>query len=494
MKRFYLLFCLLLSITNVLKAEDAVLTVDVKTAGTLSTLITSKQKWSTAKMKISGFLNGSDVKVIREMAGVNDKNQDTFGKLTDIDMTDVCFESGGDVYLSFFSTDTYEDINCKTEDDVFPEHFFYGTAIKSIVLPSTIKKIGDCAFQNCPYLTSITIPSYVSEIGSNAFSGSGLTSIDIPNSVKKMGSYCFWGCTNMETATFNAAVTNIPEGTFSQTNIETITLPEEVTEIGIGAFQYCYNLKTVTGGINVKNIKDYAFNQCKFLETFTIHNKVESIGLQSLANCGRLQSLSIPASVTYISKSAFINDTTLTAINVDKDNENYLSDNGVLYTKDGKTLLCCPGGMKEDVNVLSTTETIEEASFDHCMYIKNLSLPASLKEIGNDAFNFSISLNSIKCDAIEPPTIGWRGAFFYIPTTICKLTVPTGSKAKYQQANGWKDFTNIVENDVNAIKSVYAPSTGEEYYGINGVHMNTLKKGLIIVRDANGKPTKMFKK
>lgn len=493
MKKFYLLICLLSFLVNGLWAQGNVFTVNVETAGTLSTLVPEKQKYAITQIKVSGPLNGTDVKFIRDMAGVSDSNNDTDGILNDIDLSGASIVSGGDTYLSYFSTDTWTDVECKTEDNVFPSDFFCGTSVTRVVMPDDITKIADNAFKNCTYLTSITIPSSVEELGESVFSGSGLTSISVPASVTKMGTYCFWGCANMTTVDFNATVEKLPEGTFSQANIDEITLSDAISEIGVGAFQFCYSLKKVNGGDYVAKIKDYAFNQCRALEEFKMPSELQSIGMQSFSNCAALKSLTLPATVTYIAKSAFINDIALAAINVDEENQNYKSVDGILYTKDGKTLQCCPAGQEGSVEVADGTETIAEQAFDNCSLLESVKLPSTMKEVGNDAFNFCSALTQFKCAAVEPPTVGWRGAFTFVPTETCKLIVPQGSKEKYQGADGWKGFKDIEEEISSSIKSISISDGCSARYSLDGMRVAPSYRGIVIMKDAAGRSVKVCK-
>ena len=96
--------------------------------------------------------------------------------------------------------------------------------LKSIVIPDSITRIGDCAFFGCENLTSIVLPDSITEIGEYAFYGcEKLTSIIIPNSVVEIGQAAFECCKSLKT----------------------ITLPESLTKIGISQFFYCYALETI---------------------------------------------------------------------------------------------------------------------------------------------------------------------------------------------------------------------------------------------------------
>ena len=67
-------------------------------------------------------------------------------------------------------------------------------------MPSTLKKIGACAFEGCP-IKNITIPKSVKSIEPGAFAGSSIKSITIPKTVKKLGEGVFGNCKKLESIT-----------------------------------------------------------------------------------------------------------------------------------------------------------------------------------------------------------------------------------------------------------------------------------------------------
>ena len=178
-------------------------TINVETAGTLPDLISEEDKYMIEELTLTGELNGTDFKFIREMAGdrvtykggANDFDiyyYKTNGKLKSIDLSEAVIKSGGSWYdLTLFGSDKeikyFEDyihiwLNGEidfrfTKDNTITESLFIST-MESIVLPNSVTRIVDRAFAGLSSLTSITIPGSVNTIGGMAFSDcSGLTSI-----------------------------------------------------------------------------------------------------------------------------------------------------------------------------------------------------------------------------------------------------------------------------------------------------------------------------
>ena len=168
------------------------LALHVKTAGTLPTLIIASQKYEITDLTLTGDLNGTDIKFIREMAGMDSIGQSTNGNLSVLDLSGANIVSGGDYYDSSYYT----------QNDSISAYMFSSCHLTNIILPNTVTSIEWCAFLSCSSLTSVIIPNNVTKIGSYAFSYcSSLTSITIPNSITEIGSYAFSYCTNLTSIT-----------------------------------------------------------------------------------------------------------------------------------------------------------------------------------------------------------------------------------------------------------------------------------------------------
>lgn len=168
------------------------------------------------------------------------------------------------------------------------------TPLSSIVLPKGITTIGDDAFSYNTSLTSIKIPNTVTTIGKRAFYGcTNLTSIEIPDSVTYIGDYCFWNCNRLQK----------------------IKLSKKIQTINQGLLEGCSSLTEIE-----------------------IPEGVESIGYAAFRSCDKLTTITLPASLTYITGSALTRLSRLTEVKVADGNNSFKFENGMLLSKDGKTM------------------------------------------------------------------------------------------------------------------------------------------------------------
>ena len=195
----------------------------------------------------------------------------------------------------------------------------------------------------------------------------------------------------------NCPVTGIETGAFAECDsLEEVVMENSITFIGNGAFYGCESLKKITLGENITSIGDGAFAKCTSLKTIIIPNDVKEIGNLVFMGCTSLEEINIGELTSYISEKDFRDCSSLEAINVSVHNEKYMSMDGVLYSKDGSTLIYYPQGKKDSSFVVpDSVSVIGSYAFSENPYIENIILSDSVTSINNLAFGDCISLKSI---------------------------------------------------------------------------------------------------
>ena len=258
------------------------ITIKLEQAGTLPNKIGSSKKYKITNLKIVGEINGTDWSLIRNMAGRDRDGYKTSGKLSVLDLSETKIVSGGDYYYN----NNYAN-RIYTSDD----------------------KIGDRAFDDCSGLTSLTLPSSVTEIGDFAFSGcSGLTSLNIPSGVTEIGRSAFYGCSGLTSLIIPSGVTKIGDGAFEGcSGLTSLSLPSSVTYIGDGAFRSCSGLTSVHYQIN----DDFETYLSKGHPSIDVN-----CGIEYYLNDQKITSVVIPSTITKLGKYVFQNCKDLTSVYV----------------------------------------------------------------------------------------------------------------------------------------------------------------------------------
>ena len=326
------------------------------------------------------------------------------------------------------------------------------TELERIILPDSVENIGYMAFSDCTGLASIAvsndnpvyyaenncliekatnklvfgcknsvIPDEVTGIGDCAFDGcTGLETITIPEGVTSIGDSAFFGCTGLKTVNFNAincitmgkvyvGIGIIDLVSFGDcTNLQTVNFGKAVTNIPAYAFCECTGLTDVIISENVKNIGDFSFCGCTGLTNIIIPENVKDIGRGAFRGCTGLHSVSIPGARvdgTSISNSAFSECRGLEEVtigeNVTSIGDNAFEDCTGLKTIHFNALNCSTMGMSvsdysnlavfkncTSVRTLIIGEgvtTISPYAFYGCRSLTTIIIPESLKTIGDRA-------------------------------------------------------------------------------------------------------------
>lgn len=334
--------------------------------------------------------------------------------------------------------------------------FAFCKALNNVVVPASVEKLSPYAFYCCDGLEKVTIPEGITSIGQGTFSMCcSLTEVVIPESVISIGDEAFSHCTSLRETTIPSATKNI--GVFAFHDCPNVELHGEVDsaaekyaasnniafvgsqmvkyEISGGYIYFDKSKRTVTdcsinatsavipnqiANITVKSMGRGAFDSCNLLTSVTLPEGITSIEDEAFDNCRALTEIIIPAGVMSIGVNALRGCYSLTDIIVEEENQNYASENGVLFDKAKKTLIQYPDAkngtgyeipegivtigesafsnckLLEEVTIPGTVEKIERSAFASCVNLKQVEIPDSVISIGAYAFDACSSITYLK--------------------------------------------------------------------------------------------------
>ena len=285
--------------------------------------------------------------------------------------------------------------------------------VKEIILPNTLRKIGDDAFKNCSQLKKVKFGNNVERIGESAFWGCPLEQISLPESLVEIGA-----------------------DAFSQYNFDQLVIPDSVVTIGEYAFGWGDHLHNATIGKSAKNYFNQGrrrsgyslprfssrpiFADCgelteltvrsevaeytgaKSLTKVTICDTVKELGQWAFAECPNIEEVVVPDSVTKIGYCAFVNDENLKTIEL-SDNITEIGEGAfsgtrlkeIVFPKELSKIGRLGGDMyklrKLDFSKVTRLRVIPEDFLEDCPKVKELVIPMGVtaieENIGGDNLN-----------------------------------------------------------------------------------------------------------
>lgn len=336
--------------------------------------------------------------------------------------------------------------------------FYNNESVQHVLLKNGVKKLGPWSFGYCRNLRSIYLPSTVTEIHPSAFDGC-LSLEEIIVSTHNARFSCNDGVlyNNMGTSlllyprgkkqkcfSIDSSVVRIEDNAFNRAaHINEIIIGKSVEHIGYKAFAYCIGLQRICVPKSVKSIGYCAFANCDRLTCISVDEEntfyKSNDGclfscdgaklIQFPLGCKRIE-YSISEHVYDISERAF-SCSNLEVVRVSPQNKRYKDIDGVLFSKDGKTLLFYPKHKKlKRYLIPDGVERICNSAFKENSYIEEILFPNSLHEIERHAFEGCTKLKLLDLSETHASEIGWS-AFAECPS-LASVILPFNKKCVIQ--------------------------------------------------------------
>ena len=340
----------------------------------------------------------------------------------------------------------------------FDTHFeqYLKEYLTRITLPGSVTEIGEFAFQS-PYLTEVNLPASIRRIGANAFYYSrNINKVSIP-------SLEAWFSIDFEPyplrPDFDQYMSNPIWNTDNKYEGRLYIAGEEATDIYIPAsikevkpavftgYQFLNSLSMESG---VEKIGAYAFERVPLKQIY-IAPSVKELGTRAFYQ-HEASTIKIPAGLTKVGSEALMGNKVAEYI-VDENNPKYSAYQGILYDKSRRTLVHCPNyrpgfyndNARDVVGVPSSVTTIRAHSFGSTL--RKLTLPPSVRNIENEAFANTYSLRDLYVYTQQPLPV--TASMFHMNATSMynkvNVHVPMGAGDAYRAAPVWQDM-NIVED------------------------------------------------
>ena len=327
---------------------------------------------------------------------------------------------------------------------------------KEFIIPSTVSDgnntytvtaIGNNAFKDKKMVFGkVTIPDTVKSIGSSAFANTYIfDKVVIPESVTYIGSGAFYNCDGISEVVLPSGITvlesSVFEGCYGLTKVNT----ENIVTFKSRCFYDCQALNIVSFGPNAKAIESEAFYKCYSIGGTVDNSMITSISDNAFKDCIHIEDVILPNQ--NIRLGAYNGCTGIEGYHTTADNTSYLSIDGVLFSKDGTTLLKYPTTRSDATyTVAPGVTTIAKNAFNGTKYLEEVYISKDVTTLESEAFASS----SIKF-AFIPDNVTSVGTYLFkscnsLETVIFGHGVEVIGFGSFQGANNLKNV--FAKNDM----------------------------------------------
>ena len=334
--------------------------------------------------------------------------------LTSVTWLPATCSIGSDDSAPFYSTDSkITSFTFGDKVETVPAYLCKNMSkIETIVLPPSVKSLGQAAFMNCTSLKSINLPVTQKTLPQSFFEGcTSLETIELPATLTTISTDAFYGCTKLANVNLHEGLTAINQRAFYNCKLSSVTIPSTITSIGNAAFKgnplTSVTWLPATCSIGTDDSAPFYSTESK-ITSFTFGDKVETVPAYLCKNMSKIETIVLPPSVKSLGQAAFMYCTSLKSFEFPK-----------------------------GVTTLSTSV------LEGCSALETVMIPASVTTINQDALYNCSALQAIYNYSIAPQTITER-AVNNVNKSTCILYVPMDYIDLYRAKAVWCDFLNII--------------------------------------------------
>lgn len=337
--------------------------------------------------------------------------------------------------------------------------------LSSVVLPNTIKTIGDAAF-SCTKLSEFKFPSTLTTIGHDAFEFNQFTEIDFSKSkVEKIGYHAFYNNTKLKNIKFGNSLKTISGSAFSCTAIEELKVDAAVTRIMKSAFAYCNLMKSADlTSTKIEVLDEFVFTKCTSLTEIKLPSTVTSIGSCALSETD-LTEFVVPKSVSKLGQAIFRNCPRLATVDLSACKVSNvpvaiftkcIALAKVIFPENCTVIekLAFSYSGISTIDLPSTLTLIGEGAFRNCAFLQSIDLSnTALKKASAFAFAGCSTLNSVTF----PEKMPEFGDYSFSDTAFTKLVV--GNEMKSAGRGVYANCKKLEEVDLTNIELESVPAS-----------------------------------
>lgn len=343
--------------------------------------------------------------------------------------------------------------------------------ITSLVIPASVKSIGDRAFYQCKSLQSLTLNEGLETIGDRSFTRCvALESLIIPSTVTSISEAAFYDCTGLQTIEVLATEPPTIKAVVFQNILASITIPcnsygdyqksptwatlnliDPCNENSFVLDLFLYSIiarSTNAAEPDTVSVDGYIGEEVNMdIASSIVYNDkkytVKKIKDSAFRGNNRVINLHIPSSIDTVGANAFNGCTALLNITIDE---------GVICL-DKQAFYGCTSA--ENISIGEGLLSLGDRCFAHCKKMTSFVLPTTLKTIDDYAFFNCYSVERYNLLSTVPPTLGGNNIFKVEAAETSQLKrffVPCGALENYLSADDWNEFSSMFEDFCRPLK------------------------------------------